>query len=97
MQTTVTDGGITTLKNGLTSKYNDRRIPVRDSISLLYASVAWVNMPLVNQRYQFTNPMDIPCDVTVDINIEFQKSKIITFNQICTFPCQRMRSIVDRS
>ena len=44
-------------------------IPVRDSIAMLYASVAWVNMPLVNRRYQFTNPMDIPCDVTINIDV----------------------------
>ena len=84
MQTTVTDGGITTLKNGLTSKYNDRRIPVRDSISLLYASVAWVNMPLVNQRYQFTNPMDIPCDVTVDINVRNPYGSFMSANHTST-------------
>jgi hypothetical protein len=26
-------------------------------------------MPLVNRRYQFTNPMDIPCDVTINIDV----------------------------
>ena len=42
---------------------------VRDSVAMLYASVAWVNMPLVSSHYQFTNPMDIPCDVTVNIDV----------------------------
>ena len=45
---------------------------VRDAISLLFASVAWVNMPLVNSRYQFDNPKDIPCDVTIDIDVPTQ-------------------------
>ncbi len=45
-------------------------IPVRDSIALLYASAAWVNMPMVSSRYTINNPMtDIPCDVTVDIDV----------------------------
>ena len=51
------------------SEYGTSGIPERDSIAMLYASVAWVNMPLVNSRFAFTNPMDIPCDVTVDIDI----------------------------
>lgn len=53
----------------------------RDSISMLYASVAWVNMPLISPRYSFYYPGDdpvlnadsrsngIPCDVTIDIDI----------------------------
>jgi hypothetical protein len=44
-------------------------MPVRDSASLLFASVAWVNMPFVNPRYEFVNPTEIPCDVTIDINV----------------------------
>lgn len=45
---------------------------VRDAMSLLFASVAWVNMPLVNSRYEFYNPKDIPCDVTIDIDVPTQ-------------------------
>ena len=45
---------------------------VRDAMSLLFASVAWVNMPLVNSRYEFDNPKDIPCDVTIDIDVPTQ-------------------------
>ena len=41
-------------------------------MSLLFASVAWVNMPLVNSRYEFDNPKDIPCDVTIDIDVPTQ-------------------------
>lgn len=54
---------------------------VRDSISLLYASVAWVNMPLVSPRYQFTNPMDIPCDVTVNIDVRAPYSTYMSPNR----------------
>ena len=68
MATSFYDGGYK-LRNGLTASSNDRFIPIRDSISLLYASVGWVNMPLVASRYQFTNPMDIPCDVTINIDV----------------------------
>ena len=55
--------------------------PMRDSIVMLYSSVAWVNMPLVNQRYAFNYPGHnatknagcasdgIPTDVTINIDI----------------------------
>ena len=69
MQATEQNSGNYRLKNGLTSSADDGLYPVRDSIAMLYASVAWVNMPLVNRRYQFTNPMDIPCDVTINIDV----------------------------
>ena len=55
--------------------------PVRDSIAMLYASVAWVNMPLVSSRYAFKYPgrnavknagcasNGIPTDAIIDIDI----------------------------
>lgn len=54
---------------------------VRDSIAMLYASVAWVNMPLVSSRYAFKYPgrnavknagcasNGIPTDAIIDIDI----------------------------
>jgi hypothetical protein len=69
MDAVVTNGTRYVLKKGLTSDADTRLEPQRDSLSLLYASVAWVNMPLLNNRYSFTNPMDIPCDVTINIDI----------------------------
>ena len=72
--------GVTRLKNGLTNRISTDGIPVRDSIAFLYSSVAWVNMPLVSSRYQFDNPKDIPCDVTVDIDIRHPYGDNLTFS-----------------
>jgi len=58
----------------------DNNVPQRDSIAMLYASTAWVNIPLVNERYAFTNPKDIPCDVTIDIDIRTPYSKNSAIN-----------------
>ena len=58
----------------------DNFVPVRDSIAMLYASTAWVNMPLVSSRYEFTNPKDIPCDVTIDIDVRTPYNKFMSFN-----------------
>ena len=56
-------------------------LPVRDSAAMLYASVAWVNMPLVNARFKFDNPMDIPCDVTINIDMRTPYGNYMTANQ----------------
>ena len=58
----------------------DNFVAQRDSIAMLYASTAWVNMPLVNPRYEINNPMDIPCDVTIDIDIRTPYNKYMSFN-----------------
>lgn len=64
------NAGVYPLRHGVSNNISSSsKIPVRDSIALLYASVAWVNMPLVNSRYLFTNPMDIPTDVTIHIDV----------------------------
>lgn len=64
----------------------------RDSIAMLYASVAWVNMPLVNSRYQFDYPGNnveknrnsvsngIPCDVTIDIDVRSPYGRYMSAN-----------------
>ena len=44
-------------------------VPQRDSSAFFFSTVAWVNMPLVSNRYVFDNPRNIPCDVTIDINV----------------------------
>lgn len=41
----------------------------RDSAAFFFSTTAWVNMPLVNNRFKFDNPLDIPCDVTIKINV----------------------------
>ena len=78
-------GGNWHLFNGVIADENDApSIPVRDSLSMLYASVAWVNMPLVSPRYSFYYPGHdatlnansaadgIACDVTIDIDVRAQ-------------------------
>ncbi len=40
-------------------------VPMRDSAAFLFSTVAWVNMPLVNET--INNPKDIPCDATIDL------------------------------
>ena len=69
------------MDNGIARRPGGESIPVRDSISLLYASVAWVNMPLVNERYTFENPLEIPCDVTVDIDIRTPYGSYLSGNR----------------
>lgn len=70
--------GTTLVDKGITHRA-DNTCAQRDSIALLYASCAWVNIPLVNPRYQFDDPKDIPCDVAVDIDIRTPYSKNMTF------------------
>ena len=55
-------------------------IPQRDSAALLFASVAWVNMPLVNPRFQFKNPVDIPCDVTINLDVNTPYGRYLSPN-----------------
>ena len=82
MDTTFFDRGHWALYKGVIDDENDAAmISVRDSLSLLYASVAWVNMPLVSPRYSFKYPgrdeamnegsafNGIPCDVTINIDV----------------------------
>ena len=54
--------------------------PQRDSAALFFASTAWVNMPFVNQRFLFDNPIDIPCDVTVDIDVNSPYGRYLSPN-----------------
>ena len=78
------DAGAWQLYNGVI--YDEReapRITVRDSVALLYSTVAWVNLPLVPPSYSFKYPgheetLDlnegsksngIPCDVTINIDV----------------------------
>ncbi|MBR4739183.1 MAG: hypothetical protein IK058_04180 [Bacteroidales bacterium] len=71
--------GTPRLYKGLVSRA-DNYVSVRDSIAMLYASTAWVNIPLVSSRYEFTNPKDIPCDVTINIDIRTPYNKFMGFN-----------------
>ncbi len=68
--------GAKMLYKGLVNRA-DNYVARRDSIAMLYASVAWVNMPLVSDRYSFSNPKDIPCDAIVDIDIRTPYNKYL--------------------
>ncbi|MBR3783916.1 MAG: hypothetical protein IKJ78_05595 [Bacteroidales bacterium] len=76
---TAAGSGMPLLWKGIISG-EDLGNPLRDSIAMLYSSVAWVNMPLVNSRYAFKHPgrsamndgyasNGIPTDVTINIDI----------------------------
>ena len=71
--------GVKQLYRGIVNNVNNR-VAQRDSIAMLYASCAWVNMPLVRERYSFDNPLDIPCDATVTIDVRTPFQRNMSFN-----------------
>ena len=93
METKFYDRGHWAIYQGVIDDENDASvIGVRDSLALLYASVAWVNMPLVSPRYSFYYPghdetlnansaVDgIPCDVTINIDVRTQYGTCLSPN-----------------
>ena len=68
------------LNHGVVDGESTTLISQRDSAALLFASVAWVNMPLISPRYQFANPIDIPCDVTIDIDVNTPYGRFLSPN-----------------
>ncbi|MBQ9417021.1 MAG: hypothetical protein IJU19_00370 [Bacteroidales bacterium] len=89
------------LFNGVATLWSSTNvgIPVRDSISMLYASVAWVNMPLVSSRYAFYYPgrdanlnadyasNGIPTDVTVDLDVRIPYNRNMSPNMTTNTQC----------
>ena len=69
--------------NGLlTREESSKVVPERDSSSLLFSSVMWVNMPLATSKeFVFTSYDEIPCDVTIDINVSKPYSKFYSHNE----------------
>ncbi|MDY5969475.1 MAG: hypothetical protein SPJ13_05635 [Bacteroidales bacterium] len=58
--------------HGILSRANDTwnsNSAVRDSAAAFYSFMSWVNMPLTRANFQFTNPIDIPTDVVININL----------------------------
>ena len=53
-------------------------VPIRDSSAFLFSTVAWVNMPVVTES--FDNPKDIPCDVTIDLNVNNRYDRFLGDN-----------------
>ncbi|KWW30606.1 MAG: hypothetical protein AUK63_824 [bacterium P3] len=84
MNTVQTGVQFVTLYKGIVGGFDGlpQVYPVRDSVAMLFSSVAWVNMPLVSDDYAFKYPgrdatlnagyasNGIPCDVTVDIHMK---------------------------
>ena len=99
MQVDTAIGGVRILCKGVLADENSfDRWPVRDSLALLYSSVAWVNMPIVSQRYAFNYPghnetlnegvqNGIPCDVTIDIDIRTQYTRYMSKNGTTAASC----------
>ena len=83
MTTLPQSSNFTTVYKGVVGGFDGKPqvYPVRDSVAMLFASVAWVNMPLVSSEFAFNYPGHdatlnagcasdgIPCDVTVDIHM----------------------------
>lgn len=74
----VCDRGLVMAENKITA------FAQRDSAAFLFSTVAWVNMPRVNTRFQFNNPEDIPCDVTVSINVNRSYGNYMSDNGLST-------------
>lgn len=53
-------------------------VPMRDSSAFLFSTVSWVNMPVVTEN--INNPKDIPCDVTIEINVNNRYGKFLGNN-----------------
>ena len=53
-------------------------VPIRDSSAFLFSTVSWVNMPIVTE--DIDNPKNIPCDVTIDINVNNRYGKYLSDN-----------------
>lgn len=64
------------------SEYDNSFIAQRDSAMLFFSSCAWVNMPLVNARYEFENPINIPCDAVVDIDVATPYARYLSANKV---------------
>lgn len=93
------EGGFYKLYHGISAGETSMQHTVRDSIAMLYASVAWVNMPLVPSRYSFKYPGSdetrnaesayngIACDVTVDIDVRSPYGRYMSHNGTTNSNC----------
>lgn len=75
------DAGKLVIKNGLlVDESLPYALPMRDSAAFLFSTVAWVNMPLVNEPID--NPRNIPCDVTIDLNVNGRYAQYLGNNRM---------------
>ena len=66
----------------LATEANRPTLEVRDSSALLFSSVMWVNMPvLTSSEFAFTSYDDIPCDVTISLNVSKPYAMFSSDNQ----------------
>ena len=76
------DGSKNRVNHGVIDGESTTLIPERDSAALLFASVAWVNMPMTSTFYTIDNPAkDIPCDVTIDIDVNVPYQRYLSPNK----------------
>ncbi|MBP5679865.1 MAG: hypothetical protein J6X31_02300, partial [Bacteroidales bacterium] len=75
-----TDADRRRVDHGILESESTTLIPQRDSAALFFASTAWVNLPFVNSRFHFDNPIDIPCDVTIDIDVNSPYGRFLSPN-----------------
>ncbi len=81
MKTRIPDPTARLFDGTFASEMDKPCVGVRDSVSMLFASCAWVNMPLVNSRFQFDDPMDIPCDAVVNIHVNMPYAADLSKNK----------------
>jgi hypothetical protein len=76
------DGSRNRVNHGVLDGESTTLIPQRDTAALFFASVAWVNMPLTTSFFTIDNPAkDIPCDVTIDIDVNAPYQRYLSGNQ----------------
>lgn len=88
-----------TQEPSIMSSLMTRDLMTRDSIALLYASAAWVNMPLVSSFYTFKYPGQnatlnagypsngIPTDAIIDIDVRMPYSRNMSMNNTVADSC----------
>jgi len=63
---------------GLLEYPGKKVVPIRDSASFLFSTVAWVSMPLATESID--NPKNIPSDVTIDLNVNNRYGRFLGNN-----------------
>ena len=67
------------INQGLLKSNTPYVLPMRDSSSFLFSTVAWVNMPVVYENID--NPANIPTDVTIDLHVNGRYGRYLGDNK----------------